>query len=66
VRERIRVRELSNEETNTMMRTVTCSSNSVVIRRRAQMALLLAQGMDVVTTPRSQRWPSPAQTGCGR
>jgi transposase len=47
VREGLRVRELSNEEGNKLLRTVRRSSGSVVTWRRAQMVLLSAQGMDV-------------------
>jgi transposase len=46
-RERLRVRELSNEEGNRLLRIVRRSSGSVVTWRRAQMILLSAQGMDV-------------------
>jgi transposase len=46
-RERLRVRELSNEEGNRLLRMVRRSSGSVVTWRRAQMVLLSAQGMDV-------------------
>ncbi len=45
--ERVRVREISNEEGNRLLRTVRRSSGSVVTWRRAQMVLLSAQGMDV-------------------
>jgi hypothetical protein len=47
VREGIRVREVSNEEGNRLLRIVRRSSGSVVTWRRAQMVLLSAQGMDV-------------------
>jgi len=46
-REKLRVRELSNEEGNRLLRIVRRSSGSVVTWRRAQMVLLSAQGMDV-------------------
>jgi transposase len=46
-RERLRVREISNDEGNRLLRTVRRSSGSVVTWRRAQMVLLSAQGMDV-------------------
>ncbi|HEV2808996.1 MAG TPA: IS630 family transposase [Acidimicrobiales bacterium] len=46
-RERLRVRELSSEEGNRLLRIVRRSSGSVVTWRRAQMVLLSAQGMDV-------------------
>jgi transposase len=44
--ERVRVRELSNEEGQRLLRIVRRSSGSVVTWRRAQMVLLSAQGMD--------------------
>src|SRR5437588_7144285 len=46
-REGLRVRELSNDEGNRLLRIVRRSSGSVVTWRRAQMVLLSAQGMDV-------------------
>jgi hypothetical protein len=47
VAERVRVREISNEEGNRLLRIVRRSSGSVVTWRRAQMVLLSAQAMDV-------------------
>ena len=47
LREGIRVREITNEEGNRLLRIVRRSSGSVVTWRRAQMVLLSAQGMDV-------------------
>ena len=47
MRERLRVRELVNDEGNRLLRIVRRSSGSVVTWRRAQMVLLSAQGMDV-------------------
>jgi hypothetical protein len=47
VAERVRVRDISNEEGNRLLRMVRRSSGSVVTWRRAQMVLLSAQGMDV-------------------
>ncbi len=44
--ERVRVRELSNDEGQRLLRIVRRSSGSVVTWRRAQMVLLSAQGMD--------------------
>src|SRR5918911_303313 len=44
--QRVRVRELSNEEGQRLLRIVRRSSGSVVTWRRAQMVLLSAQGMD--------------------
>jgi catechol 2,3-dioxygenase-like lactoylglutathione lyase family enzyme len=45
--ERVRVREITNEEGNRLLRIVRRSSGSMVTWRRAQMVLLSAQGMDV-------------------
>ncbi len=45
--ERVRVRELTNEEGIRLLRVVRRSSGSVVTWRRAQMVLLSGQGMDV-------------------
>src|SRR4051794_34333370 len=42
----VRVRAISNEEGNRLLRIVRRSSGSVVTWRRAQMILLSAQGMD--------------------
>src|SRR5438477_10725831 len=46
-REGLRVRGLSNDEGNRLLRIVRRSSGSVVTWRRAQIVLLSAQGMDV-------------------
>ena len=46
-REGLRVREVSAEEGNRLLRIVRRSSGSVVTWRRAQMVLLSVQGMDV-------------------
>ena len=45
--ERVRVREITSQEGNRLLRIVRRSSGSVVTWRRAQMVLLSAQGMDV-------------------
>ena len=45
--ERVRVREITNDEGNRLLRIVRRSSGSVVTWRRAQMVLLSAQRMDV-------------------
>ena len=45
--ERVRVRELDDEEGNRLLRIIRRGSGSVVIWRRAQMVLLSAQGMSV-------------------
>ena len=45
--ERVRVRDISNDEGNRLLRLIRRSSGSVVTWRRAQMVLLSAQGMDV-------------------
>ena len=47
MREGLRVRELTNDEGNRLLRVVRRSSGSVVTWRRAQMVLLSAQGIDV-------------------
>jgi transposase len=47
-REGLRVRDVSNDEGNRLLRIVRRSSGSVVTWRRAQMVLLSVQGMDVV------------------
>ena len=44
--ERVRVRDISNDEGNRLLRMVRRGSGSVVMWRRAQMVLLSAQGMD--------------------
>jgi transposase len=45
--ERVRVREISNEDGGRLLKTVRRSSGSVVTWRRAQIVLWSAQGMDV-------------------
>lgn len=44
--ERVRVREITNDEGNRLLRTVRRDSGSVVTWRRAQIVLLWAQGME--------------------
>ena len=44
--ERVRVRELTNDEGNRLLRIVRRDSGSVVTWRRAQIVLLSAQGME--------------------
>src|SRR5690242_20880334 len=46
--ERVRVREIDDDEGQRLLRIVRRSSGSVVTWRRAQMILLSAQGMDPV------------------
>ena len=46
-RERLRVREISNEEGKRLLAIVRRSSGSVVTWRRAQMVLAVGPGMDV-------------------
>lgn len=46
--ERVRVREISDEEGNRLLRLLRRSGGSVVTWRRAQMVLLSAQGMEAV------------------
>lgn len=43
---RVRVREITNDEGNRLLRTVRRTTGPVVTWRRAQMILLSAQGMD--------------------
>ena len=45
--ERVRVREISNDEGGRLLKTVRRSSGSIVTWRRAQIVLWSAQGMDV-------------------
>ena len=45
--ERVRVREITSQEGNRLLRIVRRSTGSVVTWRRAQMVLLSTQGMDV-------------------
>jgi len=47
VTERLRVREIDDDEGRRLVRIIRRDSGSVVIWRRAQMVLLSAQGMDV-------------------
>jgi len=47
MRESLRVREISTEEGNRLLRIVRRSSGSVVTWRRSQMVLVSLQGMDV-------------------
>src|SRR5438128_3506255 len=47
VTERLRVREIDDDEGRRLVRIVRRDSGSVVTWRRAQMVLLSAQGMDV-------------------
>ena len=47
VRDRLRVREIDDDEGRRLVRIVRRGSGSVVTWRRAQMVLLSAQGMDV-------------------
>ena len=61
--ERVRVREISNDEGGRLLKTVRRSSGSIVTWRRAQIVLWSAQGMDVARSP---RWRSRPRTGSGR
>jgi Homeodomain-like domain len=47
VNERVRVREIDDDEGRRLVRIIRRGSGSVVTWRRAQMVLLSAQGMDV-------------------
>src|ERR1700726_4875777 len=49
VTERLRVREIDDDEGQRLVRIIRRGSGSVVTWRRAQMVLLSAQGMDVTT-----------------
>ncbi|HUZ36559.1 MAG TPA: helix-turn-helix domain-containing protein [Streptosporangiaceae bacterium] len=51
-RDGLRVREVSNDEGNRLLRIVRRSSGSVVTWRRAQMVLLSAQGMTTAAIAR--------------
>ncbi|GAB2733423.1 helix-turn-helix domain-containing protein [Streptomyces bullii] len=46
--ERVRVREIDDDEGRRLLRIIRRGAGSVVTWRRAQMVLLSAQGMDVV------------------
>lgn len=50
--QRVRAREISNEEGNRLLRIVRRGSGSVVTWRRAQMVLLSGQGKDVPSIAR--------------
>jgi hypothetical protein len=50
--ERVRVRAISNQEGNRLLRIVRRGTGSVVTWRRAQMVLLSAQAMDVAQIAR--------------
>jgi hypothetical protein len=58
--DRLRVREIDDDEGRHLVRIVRCDSGSLVTWRRAQMVLLSAQGVDLATIGRSR---SPAGTG---
>jgi hypothetical protein len=52
VAERVRLREISNQEGNRLLRIVRRSTGSVATWRQAQVVLLSAQGMDVAKIAR--------------
>jgi len=52
VTERLRVREIDDDEGQRLVRIIRRGSGSVVTWRRAQMVLLSAQGMDVAAIAR--------------
>jgi Homeodomain-like domain len=56
--ERLRVREIDDDEGRRLLRIVRGGTESVVTWRRAQMVLLSAQRW---TCPRSRRWRSPSE-----
>jgi len=60
VAERVRAREIDDDEGRRLVRIVRWDSGLVVTWRRAQTVLLSAQGMDVAG---SRGWRSPARTG---
>jgi hypothetical protein len=60
VTERLRVREIDDDEGRRLVGIVRRGTGSVVTWRRAQMVLLSAQAW---TLPRSRGWRSPARTG---
>ena len=60
VSERVRVREIDDDEGQRLVRIVRRGSGSVVTWRRAQTVLLSAQGMEAAVIGRSR---SPARTG---
>jgi hypothetical protein len=62
VTERLRVREMDDDEGRRLARIVRRGSGSVVTWRRAQMVLLSAQAM---TWPRSRGLHSLAKIGSG-
>ena len=78
VAERVRVREIDDDEGRRLVRIVRRDSGSVVTWRRVQMVLLSAQGMDVAAIVKAaftsegrvrdviQDSPSPSQptTAC--
>jgi transposase len=49
VAERVRVREIDDDEGQRLLRIIRRGSGSMPTRRRAQMVLLSAQGMSVTT-----------------
>jgi hypothetical protein len=52
VTDRVRVREIDDDEGQRLVRIIRRGSGSVVTWRRAQMVLLSAQGMDVAAIAR--------------
>jgi hypothetical protein len=54
VSERLRVREIDDDEGRRLVRIVRRGSGSVVTWRRAQMVLLSAQGMDATAIAKSR------------
>ena len=58
--ERLRVREIDDDEGGRLVRIIRRGSGSVVTWRRAQVVLLSAQGMEC---PRSRRWRSSEDRG---
>jgi hypothetical protein len=64
VTERVRVREIDDDEGQQLVRIIRRGSGSVVTWRRAQMVLLPAQGMDVAAIARVVFTSEDRGTGC--
>ena len=67
VTDRLRVREIDDDEGRRLVRIVRRGSGPVVTRRRAQMVLLSAQGMDAAAIAKvaftSENRKSPCAAG---
>ena len=58
VTERLRIREIDDDEGGRLVRIVRRGTGSVVTWRRAQMVLLSAQGMDVAAMMLAELGPA--------